>query len=69
MELVSTIEIARMLGVSRQRVDQLRKSGEFPEPVDVLAVGRIWRRADVAAWAVAHGRSLKSCEARSAATS
>ena len=55
--LAGTAEIAAMLGVSRQRVQQLTARGDFPEPYDVLAAGRrIWQRADVEAWASTHGR-------------
>jgi predicted DNA-binding transcriptional regulator AlpA len=55
-ELVGTVEIASMLGVSRQRVDKLSRTDSFPEPVAVLAVGRIWRRQDVETWARETGR-------------
>ena len=55
-EPVSTVEIASMLGVSRQRVDKLSRTEAFPEPVAVLAVGRIWRRQDVEVWARETGR-------------
>ncbi len=54
--LAGTAEIAVMLGVSRQRVQQLARSSDFPEPYDVLAGGRVWLWADVEAWARAHGR-------------
>lgn len=56
MDLVSTVEIAAMLDLSRQRVDQLTRIEGFPEPVAELAIGRIWRRVDVEAWARATGR-------------
>jgi len=60
--LAGTAEIAAMLGVSRQRVQQLVKRADFPEPYDVLAAGtRIWKRADVEAWARAHGRVVSEC--------
>lgn len=55
-ELVSTVEIASTLAVSRQRVDKLSRSEAFPAPVAVLAIGRIWRRRDVEAWARETGR-------------
>lgn len=45
-----------MLGVSRQRVQQLISRPDFPEPDAVLAMGKVWKRADVLAWAKAHGR-------------
>ncbi len=56
--LAGTAEIAAMLGVSRQRVQQLARSGDFPEPYDVLSGGRVWLRSDVEAWARTHGRII-----------
>jgi prophage regulatory protein len=57
LALVSVHEIAAILGVSRQRVDQLSRTEAFPEPVALLAVGRIWLREDIEAWASATGRN------------
>lgn len=55
--LVGVHEIAELLGVSRQRVDQLANDDpRFPEPVAVLAAGRVWERADVERWARESGR-------------
>ena len=59
--LAGTAEIAVMLGVSRQRVQQLTGRGDFPEPYDVLLGGRVWLRSDVEAWARAHGRLTGEC--------
>jgi hypothetical protein len=36
-------EIAEILGVSRQRVMQLRQRDDFPEPVAELAAGPVWK--------------------------
>ena len=36
-------EVARLLGVSRQRVSELRSRPGFPEPVAELASGPVWR--------------------------
>lgn len=36
-------EIARLLGVSRQRVQQLAQRPDIPEPVVVLDMGKVWR--------------------------
>ena len=56
-ELVSIVEVAEMLGVSRQRVHQLlRAYDDFPAPTAELAVVRIWRRSDVIAWISSHPR-------------
>jgi predicted DNA-binding transcriptional regulator AlpA len=56
MDLVGLTEIGELLGVSRQRAGQLSETDGFPEPVAVLAAGRIWKRADVEAWARRSGR-------------
>lgn len=42
-ELVGVAEIASILGVSRQRVSELRGRRGFPEPVADLASGPVWR--------------------------
>lgn len=45
-------EVAEMIGVSRQRADQLSRQKGFPEPVGMLGKSRqrIWAEADVRAW-------------------
>jgi prophage regulatory protein len=59
MEVVGAAEISRMLGgLSRQRVSQLTSEADFPEQLEDLAMGRIWRYADVKAWAQRHGRAI-----------
>lgn len=56
-ELVSVQEVARMLGVTRQRVHAIaRTHPDFPAPVAELSAGRIWRKADIESWARAAGR-------------
>lgn len=57
--LVGSAEIGRMLGVSRQRVQQLISRDDFPKPEVVLDMGKVWKRADVEAWAKAHGRTVE----------
>lgn len=48
-----------MLGnVSRQRASVIANQRNFPEPVAVLAMGKIWRRSDVAAWIREHRPEL-----------
>jgi predicted DNA-binding transcriptional regulator AlpA len=48
-------EIAKMLGVSRQRVNQLVADYEdFPPPEAELAAGRIWSRTAVEEWITQH---------------
>lgn len=58
--IVGAAEIAELLGVSRQRVDQLTRRPEFPAPVAELASGRFWVRAQVERWAVDSGRIERS---------
>jgi predicted DNA-binding transcriptional regulator AlpA len=49
--LVGVSEIAKMLGVTRQRAVQLVGDyGDFPAPTAVLASGRIWEREAVETW-------------------
>jgi DNA-binding CsgD family transcriptional regulator/predicted DNA-binding transcriptional regulator AlpA len=53
--LVGVAEIAKMLGVSRQRVDQLIASyPDFPKPEAELSAGRIWSRSAIETWVALH---------------
>jgi hypothetical protein len=57
--LVGTLEISNLLGVSRQRADQLTKADEmFPEPAADLAGGRVWYAEAVVVWARFRDRPL-----------
>lgn len=49
-ELLGATEAAALLGVSRQRLHQLRSDGRFPSPLMELAGGPIWMRAAVDAF-------------------
>ena len=51
--LMGVSEVAGLLGVTRQRVTQLA-DGDFPEPVAVLASGRIWESSAIDLWAQAN---------------
>jgi prophage regulatory protein len=54
--LVGAAEISQMLGgLSRQRVQQIINRRDFPKPYDELAMGKVWRRPAVEAWARARG--------------
>jgi predicted DNA-binding transcriptional regulator AlpA len=58
--LVGAKEVARLLGVSRQRVHMIvRTHLDFPRPVGQLAAGRIWRRREIAEWARSAGRRTR----------
>ncbi|MFD5589347.1 helix-turn-helix transcriptional regulator [Streptomyces sp. NPDC127063] len=46
-ELYTSPQIAKRLGVSRQRVDQLVESGQLPQPVGRHGRNRLWRAADI----------------------
>jgi len=51
-------EIGLLLGVSRQRVQQIVNRDDFPRPAFELAMGKVWRTEDVRAWARARGRDI-----------
>lgn len=46
-ELVGIAETAERLGVTRQRASQLQAHRDFPEPVQVLRSGPVWRLDDL----------------------
>ena len=50
-QLLIATDIARLLGVSRQRVGQLARHREFPTRVGQLGRSLVWRRRDIARWA------------------
>jgi hypothetical protein len=49
--LAGVAEAADVLGWDKRRVVTYIDRGTFPEPVQSLASGRVWRRADVEAYA------------------
>ena len=59
LDLVSTAEIARLLGLSRQRVQQLTRTPGFPTPAARLNMGSVWHTEDIHGWATATGRPLR----------
>lgn len=50
MRLGGVKEVAGELGVSRQRISQLRGKNGFPEPIGEIAAGPIWDLDAVAQW-------------------
>lgn len=54
--LMGIAEIAGFLGVTRTRVHQLRTQGDLPPVYDTLAMGPVWLRVDIEAWARSQGR-------------
>jgi hypothetical protein len=58
-ELITGGELARRLGISRQRMHQLRESdANFPPAIGKVGHAFVWRWPDVAAWARRTGRSF-----------
>ncbi len=49
--LVGVAEAAAILGWDKRRIFTYLGRGAFPEPVALLASGRVWRRDDVEAFA------------------
>jgi predicted DNA-binding transcriptional regulator AlpA len=48
---VRLVEIAELLGVTKQRAYQIAEEKGFPAPLAEDARGRVWYRREVAAWA------------------
>jgi predicted DNA-binding transcriptional regulator AlpA len=49
---IRLIEIAELLGVSKQRAHQIAEEKGFPAPVAEDARGRLWDRRDIRTWAM-----------------
>ena len=52
--LMGAAEIGARLGVSRQRVQQLVSRPDFPAPVVVLGMGKVWETEAVEQWIQEH---------------
>lgn len=52
----------RLGGISRQRVQQIITRATFPEPYDVLQMGKVWRIDDVERWIREHRVELHDTE-------
>ena len=50
-EIAGVTEVARILGVTKQRVSSLSKRNDFPEPLAKLAAGPVWRAGDLTTFA------------------
>lgn len=55
-DLMGAGEIARLLGVSRQRVQQLAQRPDWPSPVAILDMGKVWISDDIHQWVTDHRR-------------
>ena len=49
-KLAGLAEVASLAGVSRKRAWQLSRHSAFPPPVQVLAMGPVWRESDILAF-------------------
>lgn len=56
LELMGIAEIRTLLDISRQRADQLIRRTDFPPPLAVLAMGKVWDGSAVRDWARKDGR-------------
>lgn len=67
-ELVSGAEVARRLGISRQRVQQLSSvGGRFPRATATFGTVSAWRWGDVADWARMNRRGIVTLRRRKTA--
>ena len=55
-QLLTGAEVARRIGVSRQRVSQLAATSRFPKPLSNVGGYLVWRWGDISDWATLHGR-------------
>jgi predicted DNA-binding transcriptional regulator AlpA len=53
---VRLVEIAELLGVTKQRAHQIAEEKGFPAPLAEDVSGRVWSRNDVQTWAKAWRR-------------
>ncbi len=56
--LMTVTDVGLMLGVSRQRADQLTRQVGFPVPFAETSARRVWWDFDVVWWAEDHGRNF-----------
>lgn len=67
-QLLGLTEVGHLLGVTRQRVTQLRTRPDFPEPIAALASGPVWTepslRHFVAGWDRTPGGRSRAAHAR-----
>jgi len=58
IELMGAREIQQLLGVSRQRVQQIVSRPDFPKPIAELAI-KVWDGKQVRAWIREHRPDIK----------
>jgi predicted DNA-binding transcriptional regulator AlpA len=52
--LAGLAEVAELLGVTKRSATRYAARADFPEPLERLASGPVWARADVERWATQH---------------
>jgi prophage regulatory protein len=57
-------EIRDLLGVSRQRVYQLARRSDFPEPIAILAQGKVWLVSEIEAWIGTHRSAPRTARSK-----
>lgn len=61
--LMGAGEIRRRLNVSRQRAYQIITRKDFPEPYQVLEMGKVWNAKDVESWIKVYRPHLDDADA------
>jgi prophage regulatory protein len=56
--VVAQAEVVQMLGISRRRMTTLAGRPDFPAPIAMLSIGRVWSYDDVKDWAERTGREI-----------
>jgi hypothetical protein len=51
--MIRMTDVAEILGVSVQRVQQLNRASRLPEPAKCDQVGPLWRKKNIEKWAKA----------------
>lgn len=62
-EFVMRAELLQLLGISPSRLVQLQKEPDWPEAVQELVAGKLYRSADIQRWAEKRGRVLHPLDA------
>lgn len=55
-KLIGSREVAELLRVSKQRMQQLRRRSDFPQAAAELAAGPVWRGEDIRQWDAARNK-------------
>jgi predicted DNA-binding transcriptional regulator AlpA len=66
--LAGMVELARLFGLSRQRIQQLAVRRGFPEPLASLEMGKVWWLPEVLDWAIRTNRSTPGLSDHAVAT-